>query len=467
MPINLSDAHLKRLRAQSRRKEELPEPKPAPAPAYRPLVFDTDEEPQPRFPQPAPAPALEPEPAPAPAPARSSSPEPEVAPFTPTLLEQPKPLEAEDLVPKLPLLLDPSLKAIQEIAMIFDRARLAVAEVLKNAVTTKAITPDEDKVQYRWRCNNLDMTTSMAARFALASPAMLGALQLKNVASPGFFASLKSWMTGTNKYAKDWCGAPELFLQSLPAPAEVAAFAGCALQELVAFVNESKERVNGEIYSMCVLYDAAHIRPAALHRGNRQKLYLLFSMNTNLSASADSAALAIQARMFTADKDEERALPKPYFETKEEGLDLVLRYKRESTLNDAVFNNDAFVQLDGNLGVYNFQREALSGVTSEQLAEAIRIAFFNMLEGFVDTMSKQCHAAPLEGDSNSEARLEVAAVGTCFGATRESESESEESENESESESEESEYSEDESQNGEEDRVVGTGGAAEGVLIDF
>ena len=342
---------------------------------------------------------------------------------------------------------------------------MSVAKVLKNAVTTKAITPDKDKVQYRWRCNNLDMTTDMAARFALASPAMLGALQLKNVASPGFFASLKSWMTGTNEYAKDWCGAPELFLQSLPAPAEVAAFAGCALQELVAFVNASEDRVAGQIYSMCLLYDAAHIRPAALHRGNRQKLYLLFSMSTNLSASADSAALTIQARMFTADKDEERALPEPYFETKEEGLDDVLRYKRESTLNDAVFNNDAFVQLDGNLGVYNFTREALSSVTSEQLAEAIRIAFSNMLEGFVETMSKQCHTPPLKEDGDSQARLEVAEVGTCYGTTRESESE--ESESEGESEGEESEYSEDESQSGEEDRIVDTGGAAEGVLIDF
>ena len=370
-------------------------------------------------------------------------------------------------MPQLPLLLDPSINAINEIARVFEAARGALIKVLDIALNspTPYITPDKDKVQYRWRCNNLDMTTVMAARLAFASPAMLGALQLKSVATPGFFASLKSWMAGTDEYAKNWCGAPELFLQSLPAPAEVAAFAGCALQELSSFVNASKKREKGGIYTMCVLYDAAHVRPAALHRGNRLKLYLLFSMSTNLNASADSATLLIRARMFAADKDQEQALPEPDFVKIEEGPDLVLRYKSESTLNEAVFNNEAFVQLDGNAGVSHFERGALGSVTSEELAHQIRIAFSEMLKGFVETMGKQCHTPPRKEDGDSQARLEVAEVGACLGTTRESESE--ESESESESESEESEYSEDESQNGEEDRVVDTGGAAEGVLIDF
>ena len=197
---------------------------------------------------------------------------------------------AADMVPEEPTQFTTTVDTIIELCKLFKESELVLESVVRYAIEHNAIPEDGEETQAKWQLQNLQLTSEQAAYAVLYGPSRLNALRFRTADEPGFFATLQSWLTGTAKYRKNWCGSPELFLQTLPAPSEVAYFAQVALAELATFVSESKDRGRGRSYDRAIVVDAATARPASLHHGTHQKLLLFFTAATTITPPAASCA---------------------------------------------------------------------------------------------------------------------------------------------------------------------------------
>ncbi len=343
-------------------------------PAYRPMPAPEpdDDEPQPRFPPPAPAPA------PPPAILRVQ---------TDDLV-----ISAADMVPEETTQFSTSLDAVLALCAIYEEADSAVHDVVEHAIRRGAIPEDGDTVQTKWRIEALDLTTEQAAYVVRGAPSRLNALRFRTADAPGFFATLTSWLTGLQKYRKNWCGSPELLIQNLPAPSEIVYFAQTALSELATFVSESNTRAPGKSYDRAILVDASAARPVSLHHGTHQRLLLFFTMATTLSALEESAELRIKAQVFATHV--EQPLPESEFEAPTDN-GAVRRYSDASALG-AVLRSDEFVPVAVHDGFHTFERGDVGDVDSTDLAEEVREAFFVTLDAFKATVVEQCDALAAE-----------------------------------------------------------------------
>jgi len=361
--------------------EPAPEPQPAPPQpvpganaVYRPMsevegVFG--EEPEPRFSQPSPAPAPDPKPAP----------EPVLPPVDPVV-------SAADMVPEEPVQFATSLDAVLALCAIFEEADNAVHDVVEHAIKRGLIPEDGEKTQTKWLLETLELTTEQAAYAVRGGPSRLNALRFRTAEAPGFFATLTSWLTGTAQYRKNWCGSPELLLQNLPAPSEVAFFAQAALAELATFVSESKRRASGKSYDRAILIDASAARPASLHHGTHQRLLLFFTVATTLSALGEGAELRIKAQMFATHADQ--PLPQSEFESPYDSGG-VRRYSDASALG-SILRSDEFVPVAVHDGFHTFERGDIDDVDTTELADELKAAFFTALDAFKTTVMEQCDA---------------------------------------------------------------------------
>jgi hypothetical protein len=303
------------------------------------------------------------------------------------------------MVPEKPTQFQTSVDAIIELCKVFEESDLALSSVVRYAIAHNVIPEDGDATQAKWELQNLQLTSEQAAYIVLYGPSRLNALRFRTADEPGFFATLQAWLTGTQKYRKNWCGSPELFLQNLPAPSEVAYFAQVALAELATFVAESKDRGRGKSYDRAIVVDAATARPASLHHGSHQKLLFLFTAATTISISG-AAELRIKAQLFATHR--EQSLPAPDL-VSARANDAVRRYADASELG-ALLLGDAFVPVAVHPSFHTFERGVVDDVTLTELAQEVKAAFVEMLEAFQRTMLAQCDelAAAALGESEGE-----------------------------------------------------------------
>tara|TARA_Y100000748_G_scaffold300437_1_gene298891 strand:+ start:160 stop:1179 length:1020 start_codon:yes stop_codon:yes gene_type:complete len=329
----------------------------------------------------------------------------------PKVLEPDDLVTAADMVPEEPTQFTTTVDTIIELCKLYKESELVLESVVRYAIEHNAIPEDGEETQAKWQLQNLQLTSEQAAYAVLYGPSRLNALRFRTADEPGFFATLQSWLTGTAKYRKNWCGSPELFLQTLPAPSEVAYFAQVALAELATFVSESKDRGRGRSYDRAIVVDAATARPASLHHGTHQKLLLFFTAATTITLSG-AAELRIKAQLFATHRDQ--PLP-PSDLVSARGNDAVHRYTDASELGGLLLG-DSVVQVAVHPSFHTFERGVVDEVSLVDLAAEVKAAFVAMLDAFQSTMLSQCDDLALEvagdgGDGGGDGGDAAAAEG--------------------------------------------------------
>ena len=358
--------------------KRMPDPEDAKdfTPAYRPMpppLDPEDEKPEPRFPPPEP------------------EPEPLVPPQDPLV-------STAEMVPEEPEQFSIDLDTILALIGISAATETAIENVMKYAIENNVIPSDGAETQSKWNLQNLQLTSEQAAYVVLYGPSRLSALRFRSADAPGFFATLGSWLMGTQKYRRNWAGSPELLIQNLPAPSEVAYFSQIALVELATFIAESEDRDEGGSYERAFLVDAATARPRSLHHGAHQKLLLFFRVASTITMSG-TAELRIMAQLFATHA--EQALPASEFETEAASPQTVRRYSDARGLGSLLLG-EAFVPVAVHDTFHTFERGRVQDVKLQTLAEHVSTAFGVTLEAFQTTMLAQCDEIIAEEEEEEE-----------------------------------------------------------------